>query len=73
MLRAVPAIMDIAASRVAAFRSLILISAISLTWDFLIEATLSLLEFADAVVIPQAFLISTGAGGVLVTKEKLLS
>ena len=73
MLRAVPAIMLIAASMLAAFRSGILSSAIS--WSFALDmlATLVLLGAAEAVFRLHAFLSSTAAGGVFVTKLKDLS
>lgn len=73
MLLAVPAIMLIAASMLAAFRSGIFISAISRTLSLEMVATLVLLGAADAVFRLHAFLSSTAAGGVLVTKLKLLS
>ena len=64
--RAVPATMLIAASREAALRSGILVSAILRTCSVVIFATLVLLGTAEAVSIPQAFLIRTAAGGTRV-------
>ena len=64
MLRAVPAIMLIAASREPALRSGILSSAISLTCALVMVATLSRLGRAEALSMPHAFLMRTGAGGV---------
>ena len=66
--RAVPATMLIAASRDAALRSGILVSAICFTCSLVIFATLVLFGVADAVSIPQAFLMRTAAGGVFVIK-----
>ena len=73
MLLAVPAIMLMAASRLAAFRSGIFVSAISLTWSFVILPTFSLLGTPEAFCRPAAFLIRTAAGGVFVMKLKVLS
>ena len=73
MLLAVPAIMLIAASRDAAFRSGIFNSAISCTFAFEIVATFSLFGTAEPLLILHAFLINTAAGGVFVIKLKLLS
>ena len=73
MLLAVPAIMLIAASRLAAFKSGILSSAIFCTSALLMVATLVLLGVAEADFKLQAFFSRTAAGGVLVTKLKLLS
>ena len=70
MLRAVPATMLIAASSEPALRSGIFCSAICFTCSRVSFATLVLLGVGDAVSIPHAFLMSTGAGGVLVMKEK---
>ena len=67
MLRAVPAIIDIADSRFAALRSGIFVSAIFCTSAFEIVATLFLLGTPEALSIPHAFLIRTAAGGVFVT------
>ena len=67
MLRAVPAIIDIADSRFAALRSGIFVSAIFCTSAFEMVATLFLLGTPEALSIPQAFLIRTAAGGVFVT------
>lgn len=68
MLRAVPSIMRMAASTDAALRSGIFSSAISFTCCLVIDATLVLLGTPLALSMPQAFLISTAAGGVLVMK-----
>ena len=65
-----PAIMLIADSMFAALRSGILVSAIFLTCSLVIFATFVLLGLSEAVSMPQAFLMRTGAGGVLVMKEK---
>src|SRR5699024_1530983 len=70
MERAVPAIMLMAASMLAAFRSGILVSAILRTSSLLMVATLVLLGTPEPDSMLQAFLISTAAGGVLVTKVK---
>ena len=73
MLRAVPAIMLTALSRLAAFRSGSFALAISSSCALVIVATLVLLGSPDPDWILQAFLIRTAAGGVFVMKEKLLS
>ena len=65
MLRAVPAIMLMADSRLAAFRSGILVSAIFCTSALLMVATLVLLGTPEPDSILQAFLMRTAAGGVL--------
>ena len=59
-----------AASSVAAFRSGILVLAISSAWARVMEPTLFLFGTPEAVSMPAAFLIRTGAGGVLVMKLK---
>ena len=64
--RAVPAIILIAASREPALRSGIFVSAIFFTCSFVSFATFVLLGVAEAVSIPAAFLMRTGAGGVFV-------
>ena len=69
MLRAVPATMLIAASKEAALRSGILVSAIFFTCSLVMEATFVLLGVPEAVSMPHAFLIRTAAGGVFVMKE----
>ena len=69
MLRAVPSIMRIAASTSAAFRSCILVSAISLTWSFVTEATFFVLGSPEPCSTPAAFFSKTAAGGVLVMKS----
>ena len=73
MLLAVPAIMLIAASMLAAFKSGILVSAISFTCALVMVATFVLLGTAEPDLILHAFLRSTAAGGVFVIKLKLLS
>ena len=73
ILLAVPSIMLIAASRLAAFKSGIFVSAISFTCAFVIVATLVLFGTPEPDLMLHAFLINTGAGGVFVTKLKLLS
>ena len=70
MERAVPAIMLIAASMLAAFRSGILVSAILRMSSLLMVATFSLLGTPEAFSMLQAFLMRTAAGGVLVMKVK---
>ena len=70
---AVPAIILIAASKEAAFKSGIFNSAISCTFALEIVATLVLFGTAEPDLMLQAFLINTGAGGVFVIKLKLLS
>ena len=73
ILLAVPAIMLIAASTEPALRSGIFISAISRILSLLIVATFVLLGTPDPDFRLQAFLRRTAAGGVFVTKLKLLS
>jgi hypothetical protein len=73
MLLAVPATMLIAVSMLAAFRSGILSSAISLTFAFEIVPTLVLFGTPDPLSIPTAFFIRTEAGGVLSMNENNLS
>lgn len=68
MLRQVPAIMLMAVSRFAAFRSGILVLAISSSCFFVMDATFVLLGTPEPLSIPTAFLIRTAAGGVLVMK-----
>ena len=72
ILLAVPAIMLIAASRDAAFKSGIFNSAISCNFALESVATFALFGVAEPDLMLQAFLINTGAGGVFVTKLKLL-
>ena len=72
-LLAVPAIMLIAASIDAAFRSGIFISAISRILSLEIVATFVLLGTPDPDFRLQAFFRRTAAGGVFVMKEKDLS
>ncbi len=71
--RAVPAIMLIADSKVDAFKSGILSSAIFWISALEILATFVLLGTPDPDLSPQAFFNKTAAGGVLVIKLKLLS
>ena len=73
MLLAVPAIMLIAASMLAAFKSGIFISAISFTLSLEIEATFVLLGTPDPDLMLQYFFNNTAAGGVLVIKLNVLS
>src|SRR6185436_19938992 len=73
MLRALPAIVRTAASRLAAVRSGILALAISSACARVILPTLSVLGRALPFSIFAALLISTLAGGVFITKVKLLS
>ena len=73
MLLAVPAIMLMAASTDAAFKSGIFSSAIFLKSSWEMAATFVLLGTAEPDLILQAFLIKTGAGGVLVMKLKVRS
>ena len=54
----------------AAFRSGIFCLAISSAWARVMEPTLFLFGTPEAVSMPAAFLIRTGAGGVLVMKLK---
>ena len=70
MLRQVPAIMLMAVSRFAAFRSGILVLAISSSCFFVMDATFVLLGTPEPLSIPTAFLIRTAAGGVLLMKLK---
>ena len=71
MERAVPAIMLMAASRDAAFRSRIFSSAIFWTEALEMVATLVLLGTPEPDSMLHSFLISTAAGGVLVMKLKM--
>src|ERR1700727_2304158 len=64
--RAVPAMIFSAASIEVAFRSGILVSAICRTWAAVSEPTLVLCGSALPLSTPAAFLIISGAGGVLV-------
>ena len=68
MLLAVPAIMLIAASMLAAFKSCIFVSAICCKSAFEIVATVSFNELPAPFWILQAFFNNTAAGGVFVTK-----
>ena len=65
--------MLIAASKDAAFKSGIFVSAISFNLSLESVATFVLFGVADAVFKLHAFLIRTAAGGVFVMKLKLLS
>ena len=73
MLLAVPAIMLIAASIDAAFKSFIFVSAICCKSALDTVATFFLFGSPDPDWILQAFFNKTAAGGVFVTKLKLLS
>src|SRR5262249_33592765 len=73
MLRAVPAIVLTAASRLAAVKSGCLSLAISSNCLRVILPTIFVFGFELPLSILIAFLIKTDAGGVLVIKEKLLS
>ena len=66
MLRQVPAIMDMAASTLVQLRSGIFCSAILRRSSLLMVATLSRWGTPEALSMPQAFLMSRAAGGVLV-------
>src|SRR5579863_10569790 len=68
MERAVPAMIFSAASIVVAFRSGILVCAMARTWSLVMLPTLVLCGSALPLSTPAAFLISSGAGGVLVMK-----
>ena len=71
--RAVPAMILSAASIVVAFRSGILVWAISRTWAAVTVPTLVLCGSGLPLSTPAAFLISSGAGGVFVMNEKARS
>ena len=73
ILLAVPAIMLIAASKDAAFKSGIFISAISWILALEIVATFVLFGTPEPDLMLQAFFNKTAAGGVFVMKLKLLS
>src|SRR3974377_1307067 len=73
MERAVPAMIFSAASIVVAFRSGILVCAMSRTWALVMLPTLVLCGSALPLSTPAAFLISSAAGGVLVMKVKVRS
>ena len=64
---AVPFIIDTADSKEAAFKSCILVFAISSTCASVTLATLSLCGFADPLCTPAAFFNRTAAGGVYST------
>ena len=70
MLRAVPSMIRIAASRELAVRSGSLVWAISRTWARVTLPILSRCGTAEALAIPAARFRSTAAGGVFTTKEK---
>ena len=65
--RAVPAMIRSAISMLLALRSGILVCAISRTWAAEMLPTLVLCGSLLPLATPAAFLISSGAGGVLVT------
>src|SRR5687767_1419175 len=71
--RAVPAIMRMALSRLAALRSAILISAIFLTWARVTRPTLIRLGCPLPFSIPASLSRRFGAGGVLVMNVKVRS
>src|SRR5579859_5385193 len=71
--RAVPAMIFSAASIEVALRSGILVCAISRTCAAVIEPTLAVCGVPLPLATPAAFLISSGAGGVLVMNENDLS
>ena len=73
MERAEPAIMLMADSRFAAFRSGILISAILRTCARVMFATFVLFGTPEPLSMPHYFLMRTGVGGVLVMKVKVRS
>src|SRR5207302_2612655 len=73
MLRAVPSMIRMAASTSTAFRSTIFRSAIWRTWSFLSFATFMRFGSPEPFSRPAACLISSAAGGCLVTNEKLRS
>ena len=73
MLLAVPAIMLIAASTVAAFKSGIFNSAIFLTCSFVNLPTLVLFGTPEPLSNPNSYFIRTAAGGVFKIKLKDLS
>ena len=62
-----------AASIVVAFRSGILVCAMSRTWAAVMLPTLVLCGSALPLSTPAAFLISSGAGGVFVIKVNVRS
>ena len=70
MLLAVPSIMLIAASRLAAFKSCIFSSAIAFTLEAGTFATFLRFGSPEALSIPAAFFSNTAAGGVFVIKLK---
>src|SRR3954447_5200475 len=71
--RAVPAMIFSAASIVVALRSGIFDSAMERSWAAVIEPTLVLCGSFDPLSTPAAFLIISGAGGVLVMNVKVRS
>src|SRR5918998_5651698 len=71
--RAVPAIIRMALSRSAAFRSAILISAIFLTWARVTRPTLVRFGCPLPFSIPASFKRRLGAGGVFVMNVKVRS
>src|SRR3954451_5014343 len=73
MERAVPSTIVMAASMSLALRSGSLVSAISRIWSLVSLQTLSDCGTPEPFAMPAAYLISSGAGGVLVMKVKLRS
>src|SRR5205823_10078681 len=73
ILRAVPAIIRLAAARSAALRSGNFARAISCTWAAETLATFSLFGVPDPLMIPAAFFNKSDAGDVLTMKVKLRS
>src|SRR6185369_12443110 len=71
--RAVPSIIRIADSTLAALRSGILSVAMSRTCFLVTRATLVLFDVAEPLSTPAAFFSRTAAGGVFVMKVKLRS
>src|SRR5215469_12253404 len=71
--RAVPAMIFSAASTDVVLRSAIFVWAISRTWAEVTVPTLFLCGSLLPFSIPAAFLISSGAGGVFVTKSNVRS
>ena len=73
MLLAVPATIFIADSTLKAFKSVILSSAISLTWSQVIVATFTLLGSPDPLFFLAAAKICAAAGAVLIINSNDLS
>ncbi len=72
MLRALPAIVLTAASKLAAFKSSIFVLAISSNWAKVTVPTFFVLGLLLPLLIPVAFFNKIEAGGVLVIKVKLI-